>query len=180
MAIEYSLTFVVIFWVIQVIKYVTGSSLFGLGILPRSVDGLLGIVTAPFIHGDFEHLIANTLPFFFLSCLLFIFYEKRASVFLLLIWVTAGLITWIIGRPASHIGVSGIIYGLASFLVFGGVFSKNWKLITISILVVVFYSGLIWGIFPTESQVSWEGHLAGALGGFLWAFLYRKTLQRTM
>lgn len=178
-AIEYSLAFVAIFWVIQVIKYLTGASLIGLGILPRSVDGLLGIITAPLIHGDFEHLLANTLPFFFLSFLLFVFYEKRASLYLFLIWITAGLFTWIIGRYASHIGASGVIYGLASFLVFGGIFSKNWKLILVSILVLVFYSGLIWGIFPTESHVSWEGHLAGALSGLLWAFLYRKTLQRS-
>lgn len=179
-AVEYSFAFVAVFWVVQVIKYLTGSTFVGLGILPRSVDGLLGVVTAPLIHGDFEHLMANTLPFFFLSCLLFIFYEKRASLYLFLIWITAGLFTWIIGRYASHIGASGVIYGLASFLVFGGIFSKNWKLILVSILVLVFYSGLIWGIFPTESHVSWEGHLAGALSGLLWAFLCRKTLQRSL
>lgn len=179
-ALEYSLAFVAIFWVIQLIKYLTGSTLSGLGILPRSIDGLSGIITAPLIHGDFEHLIANTLPFFFLSCLLFVFYEKRASFYLFLIWITAGLITWIIGRYAAHIGASGVIYGLASFLVFGGIFSKNWKLILVSILVLIFYSGLIWGIFPTESHVSWEGHLAGALSGLLWAFVYRKTLQRSV
>lgn len=177
-AVEYSFAFVAIFWVIQVIKYLTGNTLAGLGILPRSVDGLLGILTAPLIHGNFEHLIANTLPFFFLSCLLFIFYEKKASLYLFMIWITTGIITWLIGRYASHIGASGIIYGLASFLVFGGILSKNWKLILVSILVVILYSGLIWGIFPTESHISWEGHLAGALSGLLWAFLFRKTLQR--
>lgn len=185
-AIEYSLAFVAIFWVIQVIKYLTGSTLAGLGILPRSVDGLLGVVTAPLIHANFEHLIANTLPFFFLSCLLFIFYEKKASLYLVVIWITTGIITWIIGRYASdmgyysHIGASGVIYGLASFLVFGGILSKNWKLILVSILVLVFYSGLIWGMFPTESHVSWEGHLAGALSGLLWVFLFRKTLHRAI
>lgn len=179
-AVKYSFIFVAIFWVIQVFKYLTGVEFLGLGILPRSISGLLGIITAPFIHADFEHLIANSLPFFFLSCLLFVFYEKRASVFLFLIWITAGLFTWIIGRYASHIGASGVIYGMASFLVFGGIFSKNWKLILISILVAVVYSGLIWGIFPTESQISWEGHLGGALAGLLWAFLYRKTLQRSI
>lgn len=178
-AIEYSLAFVAIFWVTQVIKYLTGVTLAGWGILPRSVDGLIGIITAPLIHANFEHLIANTLPFFVLNCLLFIFYEKKAFTYLFLIWLTAGLFTWIIGRYASHIGASGIIYGLASFLVFGGILSKNWKLILVSIFVLVFYSGLIWGIFPTERHISWEGHLAGALSGLLWAFLYRKTLQRS-
>lgn len=180
-ALEYSLAFVAIFWVIEVIKFLTGSTFFiGLGILPRSMVGLLGVITAPFVHGDFQHLMANTVPFFFLNCLLFVFYEKRASFYLFLIWITAGLFTWIIGRYASHIGASGVIYGLASFLVFGGIFSRNWKLITISILVIFFYAGLIWGIFPTENNVSWEGHLAGALAGLFWAFVYRKTLQRTL
>lgn len=179
-SVKYSFVFVVIFWVIHLFKHLTSINFSGLGILPRNVDGLWGVLTAPFIHGDFDHLIANTVPFFFLSCLLFFFYEKKASLYLILIWITAGLITWIIGRSASHIGASGVIYGLASFLVFGGIFSKNWKLILIAMLVAFIYSGLIFGIFPTEQAISWEGHLGGALAGLLWAFLCRKSLQKTI
>ena len=175
-SLRYSFLLVLIFWIIQ------GLSCFGLnfshfGILPRSVDGLWGIITAPFIHGDLNHLIANTIPFFILSFLLFFFYKKRAGVFLVLIWITAGLLTWVIGREAWHIGVSGVIYGLATFLVVGGFMSRNWKLIILSIVIAVGYSGLIMGVFPQDTNVSWEGHLSGAIVGVFWAYAYRKTLR---
>lgn len=175
-SLKYSFIFVVIFWIIQVIQYL-GLNFASFGILPRTINGLLGIITAPFIHGDFEHLIANTLPFFILSFLLFLFYKKRASSFLLLIWITSGILIWIIGRSSWHIGASSVIYGLAAFLVFGGIMSRNWKLILLSIVIAVAYSGLVWGIFPQDPRISWEGHLSGALSGIFWAYAYRKTLR---
>ena len=98
-------------------------------------------------------------------------------MYLILLWVTTGILTWIIGRPAWHIGASGIIYALASFLVFGGIMSQNVKLILLSVLVAFMYSGLVWGVFPQDEQVSWEGHLSGAISGILWAYLCRKSLR---
>jgi membrane associated rhomboid family serine protease len=175
-SLKYSFIFIVIFWIIQVIQYL-GLNFATFGILPRTVNGLLGIITAPFIHGDFQHLIANTLPFFILSFLLFLFYKRRASSFLLLIWITSGLLTWIIGRSSWHIGASSVIYGMASFLVLGGIMSRNWKLILVSIVVAVAYYGLIWGIFPQDPSISWEGHLSGALAGLFWAYTYRRILR---
>lgn len=175
-SLKYSFIFIVIFWIIQVIQYL-GLNFATFGILPRTVNGLLGIITAPFIHGDFQHLIANTLPFFILSFLLFLFYKRRASSFLLLIWITSGLLTWIIGRSSWHIGASSVIYGMASFLVLGGIMSRNWKLILVSIVVAVAYYGLIWGIFPQDPSISWEGHLSGALAGLFWAYAYRRILR---
>ncbi|WP_127959576.1 rhomboid family intramembrane serine protease [Serratia microhaemolytica] len=174
---RYPLILIMVFWVVQIIKSLSGATLLGFGVVPRELYGLVGVVTSPFIHGNFEHLIANTLPFFFLACLLFMSHRKRVVSYLVVIWLTTGLITWIIGRNASHIGASGVIYGMASFLVFAGIFGKRLKLIAISILVIFFYSGLIWGLFSTERQVSWEGHLAGTLSGLLLAFCYRKSLQ---
>jgi len=175
-SLKYSFTFIVIFWVIELIQYL-GLDFASFGILPRQTSGLLGVLTSPFIHGDFQHLIANTVPFFVLSFLLFLFYKQRAFTFLVLIWLSTGILTWIIGRSAWHIGASGIIYGLASFLVLGGILSKNIKLILVSIVVLILYSGMAWGIFPGDARISWEGHLSGAISGIIWAYLYRKKLQ---
>lgn len=175
-SIKYSFIFILLFWILQIIQYL-GLDLSGFGIYPRTLNGLLGIITAPFIHGDFQHLIANTVPFFILSCFLFFFYKKNAIPYLIFIWITAGLLTWIIGRQAYHIGASSIIYGLASFLFFGGIFSKKAKLIIPAIIVVAAYSSLVWGIFPGDFGVSWEGHLSGAIAGFIWAYITRKSLR---
>lgn len=175
-ALKYALLFVIVFWIIEIIQYL-GLDLSSWGILPRSVHGLAGILTSPFIHGDWEHLMANTLPFFFLSVMLLTFYKRNASMYFILLWITTGVLTWIIGRSSWHIGASGVIYALAFFLVFGGIMSQNIKLILLSILVVFMYSGLVWGVFPQDERISWEGHLSGALSGILWAYLCRKSLR---
>lgn len=175
-ALKYSFVFVLIFWIIEVVQHV-GFDLSYWGILPRMQTGLVGILTSPFIHGSWEHLMANTLPFFVLCTMLLTFYKRNAVMYLLLLWVTTGILTWCIGRPAWHIGASGIIYALASFLVFGGIMSRNIKLILLSVLVVFMYSGMVWGIFPQDEQVSWEGHLSGAVSGIIWAYLCRKGLR---
>ncbi len=175
-ALKYSFVFVVIFWIIEVVQYF-GFDLSAWGILPRSVPGLIGILTSPFIHGNWEHLMANTLPFFVLCTMLLTFYKRNAVMYLVLLWLTTGILTWCIGRSSWHIGASGVIYALASFLVFGGIMSRNAKLILLSILVVFMYSGMVWGIFPQDERVSWEGHLSGAVSGILWAYLCRKSLR---
>jgi membrane associated rhomboid family serine protease len=175
-ALEYVLVFVAIFWFLRIFEWITSIDLAFLGILPRTFHGLVGVVTAPFIHADFPHLIANTIPFVVLGTLFFVFYPKNSFSIFALLWLTAGLITWIIGRPAMHVGASIIIYALAFFLFFGGIMSKKLVLILVSVLVLVFYGGMLWGIFPSQGPISWEGHLAGALSGFAWAYVFRKSL----
>ncbi|NDV94926.1 rhomboid family intramembrane serine protease [Dysgonomonas sp. 521] len=177
-SLEYALSIALVLWIIHIVQWLFHLNLASLGVYPRSLDGALGIVTSPFIHGDFQHLIANTVPFIVLTALTFFFYKKKAVVIYLLIWFTSGLLTWIIGRSAWHIGASSVIYGLASFLIFGGLFSKNFKLIAVSVIVLLLYSGLVWGIFPGDGGVSWEGHLSGAISGLIWAYSFRKSLER--
>lgn len=177
-AVEYSLSFIVIFWIILIGEYLTGYDLYFLGIFPRTAEGLIGIITAPFIHADFAHLIANTIPFGVLCTLLFFFYKRQALPIFILLWIIAGSITWIIGRQAWHVGASIVIYALASFLFFGGIMSRKLNLILASIIVFIAYSGLIWGIFPSDGRVSWEGHLSGALSGFICAYMFRRALNR--
>lgn len=177
--IEYSLIILLVLWVIQVINYLMGGALTTFGILPRSKMGLIGIITAPLIHGGFDHLIANSVPLFILSILLFFFYKKRSLLIFCLIWITAGFLTWLIGRYAWHIGASIMVYALASFLFFGGIFSKKFLLIIVSVFIAVTYYGLLAGIVPSAGPVSWEGHLAGFISGFLWAYIFRGSLQET-
>ncbi|WP_051697724.1 rhomboid family intramembrane serine protease [Prevotella sp. 10(H)] len=177
-SLEYALSILIILWIIRIVQSLFGLDFFyTLGVYPRETFGLAGIITAPLIHGNFEHLIANTLPMFFLTFLIFFFYKKNVFLIYLLTWITSGFLTWLIGRPSWHIGASSVIYAMASFLIFGGIFSRNFKLIIASVIVVVLYSGLIWGIFPSNNGVSWEGHLSGAISGLIWAYIFRKQLQ---
>lgn len=176
-AIKFALFLLLILWIIQIINFITGNSLVGFGIFPRTLVGLKGIVFSPFIHGSFQHLIANSLPIGILTALLFLFYHKNARSIFVLLWLSSGLITWIIGRASWHIGASTLIYALAFFLFFAGLFSRKISLILLSIVIGFAYYGLIWGIFPSDERISWEGHLAGAISGFLWAYFFRKKLR---
>jgi len=139
------------------------------GILPRTFRGLKGVFLSPFIHGSATHLYNNTIPLFVLTASLIYFYRTIAlKVF---VWgiVLSGLITWGIGRTSFHIGASGIIYVLASFIFFKGVLSKYYRLIALSLFVVFIYGSLLWYIFPIKEGISWEGHLGGFLSGILLA-----------
>ena len=123
-----------------------------LGIYPMEKRGVFGILTHPLIHSGFSHLLANTLPLFFLSWCLFYFYRGIAGKIFILIWIGAGLLTFIIGKPGWHIGASGLIYGLAFFLFFSGILRKYVPLIAISLLVTFLYGGIIWHMFPFLSR----------------------------
>ncbi len=146
-----------------------------LGIYPSEAKGLLGIFTSPLIHSGFTHLIANTLPLFFLSWCLYYFYRDIASYILLILWISTGVLTFLIGKPGWHIGASGLVYGLAFFLFLSGLLRKYAPLIAISLLVTFLYGGLVWNMFPhfTPSNTSWEGHLSGAVSGVLCALAFR-------
>lgn len=145
-----------------------------LGVYPMEKRGLFGIFAHPLIHSNFPHLLANTLPLFFLSWCLFYFYRGIAPYIFFIIWVGCGAITYLIGKPGWHIGASGIIYGLAFFLFFSGLLRKYIPLIAISLLVTFLYGGLVWQMIPyfTPANTSWEGHLSGAIMGTLSAFAF--------
>ena len=123
-----------------------------LGVYPMEKRGLVGILTHPLIHSGFSHLLANTIPLFFLSWCLFYFYRGIAGKIFILIWFGGGLLTFLIGKPGWHIGASGLIYGLAFFLFFSGILRKYVPLIAISLLVTFLYGGIIWHMFPYFSQ----------------------------
>lgn len=165
--------FLIIIWLVKFMELALGIKLSFLGIRPLDFTSLIGLITAPLIHGDFNHLISNSLPVLFLSIGLFYFYNKIAYKVFFLIYFLEGFWLWFVGREANHIGASGIIYGLVAFLFFSGILRKHKPLIAISLLVSFLYGGMIWGIFPTEEHISWEGHLMGFIAGIVIAYYYR-------
>lgn len=166
-------------WVVYWLEIRFGYSLSKYGILPGSLTGLRGIVFGPFIHGSLKHLFNNSVPFFVLLSALLYFYPKQALRILILGSLLAGFGTWLIGRQSYHIGASGIVYMLASYLLFQGLFSKNIRLISLSLIVVFFYGSLIWYLFPVDPDISWEGHSSGFVVGILLALLNYKHIPST-
>jgi len=169
------LYFVLFLWFIYWIEISFGYNFAKYGIYPRTAKGLIGIFASPFIHGDLKHLFNNSVPVFVLMTSIFYFYRKVAFSVLIQGTLLLGILTWFIGRSSFHIGASGIIYLLFSFIFFSGLLQKHYRLIAVSLMVIFLYGGMIWYIFPTKEGISWEGHLSGLIIGLLYAIKYRKS-----
>ena len=137
-----------------------------LGIMPRTIVGLRGIIFSPFLHFNAAHLLANAVSLWVLLFLLFWERTYRPTEVLLTIWLFSGLGAWLIGRPAVHIGASSIVYGLATYLLFAAYWIRSWRTLLIALLTFVLYGGIFHGALPQGGAVSWEGHLSGAIAGF--------------
>jgi len=165
--------FLFVIWAVKIFEITMDLSLVEGGVYPRRISGLKGILFSPTIHGDWKHLLDNSLPAFFLSLALFYFYRDIAYRIWLLIYFIGGILLWAVGREAYHIGASGLIYGLATFLFLSGVIRKVRSLMAISLLVVFWYGGMVWGLLPFDYEVSFEAHITGAVSGIILAILYR-------
>jgi len=177
--ITFPLLFVLLIWIVFWVEVRFGVSLNSFGVRPGEIKGLRGIIFSPFIHSDIKHLFNNTIPLFILSLSLFYFYRPISWKVLLIGLVLTGLLTWLIGRPANHIGASGIIYLLASFLFFKGIFSKHYRLVALSLIVVFVYGGLVWYVTPIDPSISWEGHLSGLLSGLFLAVVFKNKIAES-
>jgi membrane associated rhomboid family serine protease len=169
------LLFVMLLWVIKGVEVGYHLHFSRYGLMPRNIDALTGIISFPLVHGDWEHLISNSAGLLVLGFLLFTFHRDIAYCVVLQIWLLHAVWLWLGGRANYHIGASGIIYGLAAFLFFTGVFKKEKSTMTISLLVVFLYGSMVWGLMPFLQGISWEGHLFGGAAGLLMAWYYRKT-----
>ncbi|NLJ44606.1 MAG: rhomboid family intramembrane serine protease [Bacteroidales bacterium] len=167
--------FVFLMWFVKAVELMFDIDLTRMGIYPLSVNGLQGILFSPLIHEGFGHLFNNSLPVFFLGTFLFYFYSEIAVKVSLWLYFLTGAAVWVTGREAWHIGASGLIYGLASFLFFSGIIRKHFRLAGLSLLIVFLYGSMVWGLFPdVYRDVSWESHLLGFVAGIVLAVLYRK------
>lgn len=170
------LTVIGIFWILEIIDSVFfQGNLDRFGIQPRNLVGLRGIIFAPFLHGGFGHLIANTIPFITLGWLTMIQETSDFYVVSILAAIVGGIGVWLFaGAGSIHIGASILIYGYLGFLLFRGFFQKNLPSILVSVIVFFLYGGLVFGVFPSRMGVSWEGHLFGFIGGIIAAFAIAK------
>ena len=171
--IAFPLYFVLTLWVIYWIEINYDLYFNKYGIYPRTMLGLRGIILSPFIHSGIKHLFNNSIPLFILLTSLFYFYRKIAFKVLIYGILLSGLLTWVIAREANHIGASGIVYLLFSFILFSGIIRKYNRLIAVSLIVIFLYGSMIWYILPVKEEISWEGHLSGFVVGILFSFIYR-------
>ncbi len=169
--------FVALIWVVEILdnllfyRILPGKGLDEFGIIPRRFLGLRGIVFAPFLHGGYYHVAANTVPFLVLGWLIMLRNTKDFWTVSVVSALVSGLGTWLFGRSAYHIGASGMIFGYFGYLLFRGYFERSIVAIAISLLVGFTYGGMIYGVLPTQSWISWEGHLFGFIGGAIAAKL---------
>jgi membrane associated rhomboid family serine protease len=170
------LFFVLFLWFVYWLEIRFGFDFVENGIMPRTFSGLQGVVFSPFIHSSLEHLYNNSIPLLVLLAGLLFFYSKEALGIIVYGILLSGIITWLIGRANYHIGASSLIYVLVSFIFFKGIQTQYYRLVALSLTVVVLYGGMVWYVFPkVDEAISWEGHLSGLIAGLVLTFFYKKT-----
>ncbi len=166
--------FVAILWAIEGLSELFKVRIIELGVIPRTLEGLPGIIFSPFIHSGIDHLLSNTLPLLVVGSGIFYFYKEIAIRVISLVWLFTGFWVWLAARDSSHIGASGLIYGFVCFLFFSGLLRKDTRLLAVSLLVTFLYGSMVWGILPVDQSISWESHLFGSVAGIFSAIYFRK------
>ncbi len=175
---KFPLIFIIIIWAVKLIELSLETTFVEYGVLPRKLSGIKGIIFSPFIHKDIKHLLNNSIPILILGSSLCFFYKKNYKIIFPLLFIISGVFLWCLGRMNPHIGASGIIYALASFIFFSGIISKNKNLSALSLIVIFIYGSLFWGLFPTHQEISWEGHLSGFISGLILSWFFRNDLPK--
>jgi membrane associated rhomboid family serine protease len=175
---SFPLCFVGFIWIVHLVQVISGLHFVTLGVSPRDPEGLPGILTGPMIHGSWEHLFFNSVSFLIMGAIMFWFYPGIALRSIIWMYLLSGLGIWLIGERGSfHIGSSGVVYGMVSFVFWSGIFRRNVKSIVLALVVLVLYAGFFEGIVPGKEGISWEGHLMGGISGILMAWVYRKSIE---
>lgn len=167
-------SFAILLWLVKIFESVTGCDTIQYGVYPRKLGGLLGILTAPFIHGSPTHLLSNTLPIAVLGTTLLYGYPRSARIVLPVLFLGTGLGVWLFGRESYHVGASGLSFGMMFFVFTLGVLRWDRRAIGLAMVVFFLYGGMVWGVFPGDPQVSYESHLSGAVLGVALALLLRR------
>ena len=174
LALKIALGFVALIWLIQLLNWALDLGPADFGVRPRQLAGLPGILFAPLVHGGFAHLIANSPPLLVLGTAMLYLYPSAALRVLPAVYLGTGVAVWLFARGSSHVGASGLIYGLVSYIFVAGLIRRDRRAIAASLLVCFMYGALVWGVLPIEPGVSWETHLAAALIGLVMAIALRR------
>ncbi len=173
-ALEISGAFVALLWVVLAFNWALDLDMQRYGVRPRDARGLIGILVAPLLHGDFAHLLSNSLPLLVLGTVMLHLYPTAAVRVFAAVYLVPGIAVWLFGRDSVHIGASGIAYGLVAYILVAGLLRRDRRAIAASLLVCFMYGALVWGVLPIEPGASWETHLAGSLTGIVCALVFRR------
>lgn len=172
--------YILVIWMLYFIEIKFGYNFNKYGVYPREFKGLRGVFFTHFIHSNTSHLFNNSIPLFVLLLSIFMFYKEVALKVLAYGALLTGFLTWIIARESYHIGASGVVYLLFSFVFFSGILKKHFRLVALSLIVIFLYGSMIWYVLPIKDGMSWEGHLSGFVVGLVFAFLYKnKGIKKT-
>ncbi len=167
------ITYVIAIWFIYWVEINFNFNFNKYGVFPRTLIGFRGVFLTHFIHSNTSHLFNNSIPLFVLLSSLFYFYRDVAYKVLLFGGICTGFFTWCIARESYHIGASGIVYLLFSFVFFSRIIKKHYRLVALSLIIIFLYGSMIWYVLPIKDGISWEGHLCGFLVGLYFAIRYR-------
>ncbi len=174
LALKVAFLFLAALWLVFVLDALFGLKLNRFGLRPGSVPGLIGVLTAPLLHGNLSHIFSNSMSLVVSLTAILYLYPGSSIRVIPMIWLGSGLLAWLIGRPSLHFGASGLIYGLLAYVFFSGILRRDMRSVSVSLLVGFLYGSMIWGVLPIRPHMSWELHLSGGLIGVLLAFSYRK------
>ncbi len=174
LAVKLALGFVALIWFIQLLNWALDLGVEEFGVRPRELAGLPGILFAPLMHSGFAHLIANSLPMLIVGTAMLYLYPSAALRVLPAVYLGPGVAVWLFARGGVHVGASGLIYGLVSYIFVAGMIRLDRRAIAASLLVSFLYGASVWGVLPIERGVSWETHLAAALIGLVLAIALRR------
>ena len=173
LALKIALLMLGLLWIILIVDSVLGLGLVRFGLRPRHLQGLLGVFTAPLLHGGTEHLFSNTLPLLISLTTILYLYPRASMRVIPIIWMGSGMLAWVIGRPSLHFGASGFVYGLLAYVFIAGILRLDMRSVAVSVMVWFLYGSMIWGVLPIRPNMSWELHLSGAILGVALAIAYR-------
>ncbi len=168
-----SVAFALVLWLVKILEVILGFDAFEYGVFPGRLSGLPGILTSPFVHSSFTHLVSNTPSIVILGTALLYGYPKSARAAIPVLVVATGLGVWLFGRESYHVGASGLTFGVMFFVFAIGVLRWDRQAIGLSLVVFLLYGGMVWGLIPRDMQISYESHLSGAITGLILAFLLR-------